>query len=197
MYIYLQISGVSDPNAPFVYPAGVNVDNTGIVHVADYRGQQIFQVTGYVLPSSCTLVLVLGRLSSILKWFIDVYYNDCLQGSYSQYSSKQNCTQCPIGTFCMSGATRPALCPPGYFCLPASIFPFPCPAGYSCNSTVMPVPCSFGYYSNSAATSCLLCSPGTYPVASAAPACLACPNGTYCLGGNCAFSLIRFCLLLL
>ena len=57
-----------------------------------------------------------------------------------------------------------------------------CSAGSYCTSISSQTACSIGTYSAAGASSCLLCSAGTYASASGLPVCAACAAGTYQTG---------------
>ena len=87
----------------------------------------------------------------------------CPGGTYRDLtggSALSSCTNCPSGSYCPQGASKPILCPPGHFC----------GAGVG-----LPVQVSAGYYSP------------VYGLAADAPGgtgTVACPAKFYCLAGT-------------
>jgi hypothetical protein len=99
----------------------------------------------------------------------------CPSGTYSTsihlYESVQ-CTNCPLGYYCLTGSTAASPCPAGSYSSynntktvgPGS---FPscqsCPAGYACPSaSTKATECGIGYYSGALSSSCTVCPRGYY-----------------------------------
>ncbi|KAM4702881.1 uncharacterized protein WCC33_011421 [Rhinophrynus dorsalis] len=78
------------------------------------------------------------------------------------------CIACPMGSYCPTGTSKPAMCPVGTYRAEHGARDVgecdPCPAGSFCSEIGLgfPSPCEPGTYSDTASATCLLCPAGHY-----------------------------------
>ncbi|XP_077105722.1 uncharacterized protein LOC143764221 isoform X2 [Ranitomeya variabilis] len=107
------------------------------------------------------------------------------------------CSACPVGSYCPSGTSKPALCPMGTYRAEQGAQNVGecdvCPAGTSCTNIGMrsPVPCGAGNFSDPGSSSCLSCLAGHYcnkdRTSRERMMQLLCPAGTVCPKGMAVF----------
>lgn len=123
----------------------------------------------------------------------------CAAGSYTASTnlpSQEYCTDCPKGSYCITGSIAPHPCPAGTYTnstrTPGLDECRICPEGYICPiaGTVQPTICDKGTYSGPGALECIECPVGKYcphPGVSedqVDSGNIDCPAGMYCVAGT-------------
>lgn len=119
---------------------------------------------------------------------------DCSAGTYSSthaLSTVDGCQTCPAGSFCVQGASSPALCAVGTVGAASGLSSSGqctvCPSGEYCDTRnrTAPQPCPPGTHRDATGAisreQCLLCQPGTYSSqAGLSGSCPLCPADFFC-----------------
>ena len=114
----------------------------------------------------------------------------CVAGYYptNPLVSMQECSICPLNTYCPFKSIAPVPCPPGTTSNNSlgaiAICTTPCPPGFYCLGDTEILPCPSGSYSTGGANSaqCTTCEPGYF--CNTTVTRVVCPQGFYCPSGT-------------
>jgi hypothetical protein len=112
----------------------------------------------------------------------------CPVGKFSITTSKSSCHRCPSGRFGSStleispGCTGP--CPLGHYCLAGASHGVPCPAGtygkhHGSKTSLCSGACPAGRFSEIESQDCSSCDPGKFQASPISRSCAVCPGGKY------------------
>eukprot|EP00817_Percolomonadidae_sp_ATCC50343_P003418 CAMPEP_0117418838 /NCGR_PEP_ID=MMETSP0758-20121206/542_1 /TAXON_ID=63605 /ORGANISM="Percolomonas cosmopolitus, Strain AE-1 (ATCC 50343)" /LENGTH=4727 /DNA_ID=CAMNT_0005199587 /DNA_START=68 /DNA_END=14251 /DNA_ORIENTATION=+ len=108
--------------------------------------------------------------------------SDCTGGTYATNTGSKECTTCPGGSRCATGATTPVACGAGEYATAGASSCTTCPEGYGCSpNNVAPEICPNGTYSGAGDQACMNCVTGTVAVSRGSSSCTPCGSGYQCV----------------